>query len=204
MTDKKEVVLADAGQLVSPIGELNEQKFPLQNELSKAESDFGPIKYVAELIYGTGGQDIIDKAVRLVIMLIMVVFDPLAVLLLIAANSSLEQKTKTPEDFFERVKESAKKLDEEYTPDPYVPDVGEKPTQEELQEIDETVINIEKDNLANIVIDDATGETIPPISHEKVEVHLVPGVYHEHHAPAKKLEPKYNYDDPYAFREKEK
>jgi len=73
------------------ISELNETKFPLQNELSKAESEFGPIKYVAELIYGSGGSDIIDKAVRLVIMLIMLVFDPLAVLLLIAANSSMAE-----------------------------------------------------------------------------------------------------------------
>ena len=61
------------------IAELNEERLPLQIELQKAESDFGPIKYVAELIYGSGEKDSVDKAVRLVIMLIMVVFDPLAV-----------------------------------------------------------------------------------------------------------------------------
>ena len=71
------------------IAQLNEERYPLQIELQKAESDFGPIKYVAELIYGSGERDIVDKAVRLVIMLIMVVFDPLAVLLLIAANMSM-------------------------------------------------------------------------------------------------------------------
>jgi hypothetical protein len=85
------------------ISQLTEEKFPLQNELQKAESDFGPIKYVAELIYGSSDIDIIDKAVRLIIMLIMVVFDPLAVLLLIAANMSMTQPkrivqtTKEPE-----------------------------------------------------------------------------------------------------------
>jgi hypothetical protein len=73
------------------IAALSEEKFPLQNQLATAESDFGPIKYVAELIYGSGETDIIDKAVRLVIMLIMVVFDPLAVLLLIAANISMTE-----------------------------------------------------------------------------------------------------------------
>ena len=78
------------------IADLSESKFPLQNEISKAESDFGPIKYVAELIYGSGDKDIIDKAVRLVIMLIMVVFDPLAVLLLIAANISMTQPKQKP------------------------------------------------------------------------------------------------------------
>ena len=76
------------------ISQLVEEKFPLQNELQKAESDFGPIKYVAELIYGSGESDLIDKAVRLVIMLIMVVFDPLAILLLIAANISMQPKVK--------------------------------------------------------------------------------------------------------------
>jgi hypothetical protein len=53
-----------------------------------AESDLGPIKYVAEVVYGTQDKDLIDKAVRLVIFVIIVVFDPLAVLLLIAANQT--------------------------------------------------------------------------------------------------------------------
>jgi len=74
------------------ISSLNEERGPLNVALQKAESDFGPIKYVAELIYGSGERDIIDKAVRLVIILIMVVFDPLAVLLLIAGNMSLKKE----------------------------------------------------------------------------------------------------------------
>ena len=76
------------------ISSLNEERGPLNVALQKAESDFGPIKYVAELIYGSGERDIIDKAVRLVIILIMVVFDPLAVLLLIAGNMSLKKEPK--------------------------------------------------------------------------------------------------------------
>ena len=97
------------------IAELNEERLPLQIELQKAESDFGPIKYVAELIYGSGEKDIVDKAVRLVIMLIMVVFDPLAVLLLIAANMSLQERKEENdvENFFKRARETAGKLDEE-------------------------------------------------------------------------------------------
>ena len=94
----------------------------MQIELQKAESDFGPIKYVAELIYGSGDKDIIDKAVRLVIMLIMVVFDPLAVLLLIAANMSMQPQPRQqpepdlildeplPEKAIEEIKEVEKKL----------------------------------------------------------------------------------------------
>ena len=67
------------------------RKLPLLKEETKLTVEVGPIKYVAALIYGEqeGG---IEKAVRLVIMLIMVVFDPLAVLLLIAANVSIKER----------------------------------------------------------------------------------------------------------------
>jgi len=70
---------------------LTNRKLPLLVEENKLTVEIGPIKYVAELIYGTeaGG---IDRAVRLVIMIIMVVFDPLAVLLLIAANISIKER----------------------------------------------------------------------------------------------------------------
>jgi hypothetical protein len=76
-------------QLQKEIAKLNTEKTPMMVELRKTEADIGPIKYVAEIVYGKSEQDIIDKAVRLVIMIIMLVFDPLAVLLLIAGNISL-------------------------------------------------------------------------------------------------------------------
>ena len=63
-------------------------------EIKKAESDLGPIKYVADVVYGTQDRDLIDKAVRLVIFVIIVVFDPLAVLLLIAANQTYRKSIK--------------------------------------------------------------------------------------------------------------
>jgi len=66
-------------------------RLPLVKESNSLSVEVGPIKYVAELVYGTS-KDSVDKAVRLVIMLIMSVFDPLAVLLLIAANISLKQR----------------------------------------------------------------------------------------------------------------
>ena len=70
------------------IQKITEEKSPISLEIKKAESDLGPIKYVAEVVYGTQDRDIIDRAVRLVIFIIIVVFDPLAVLLLIAANQT--------------------------------------------------------------------------------------------------------------------
>ena len=63
----------------------------LQLSQDKIEAEVGPIKYVAELIYGEKAQDNFDKSVRFVILILIFVFDPLAVLLLIAANISLRQ-----------------------------------------------------------------------------------------------------------------
>ena len=73
------------------IAELTNQKASLSLEQNKIEAEVGPIKYVAELIYGEQAQDNFDKAVRFVILILIFVFDPLAVLLLIAANISLRQ-----------------------------------------------------------------------------------------------------------------
>lgn len=73
------------------IAKLNEQKAPISADLRKVEAEVGPIKYVAELIYGESSPDLIDKAVRWVIILIIFVFDPLAILLLIAANMEMKK-----------------------------------------------------------------------------------------------------------------
>ncbi|NBP00447.1 MAG: hypothetical protein EBU90_10050 [Proteobacteria bacterium] len=195
------------------VTKLTEEKVPLTVELRKAESDFGPIKYVAELIYGSGEKDIIDKAVRLVIILIMIVFDPLAVLLLIASNISManreekEPKRKTDErdtnPVFQRVQEAKKKL-EERTDSP-APEVSGKEEPKHEESTDE-VVQIRKENV--ITIDEASGETIPPLNneptHQKVETHIAPGLFKVEHVPIKKLEPKYEYEEsPLAFKEKD-
>jgi len=73
------------------IAKLSEEKGTLSLEQNKIEAEVGPIKYVAELIYGVNAEDNFDKAVRIVILILIFVFDPLAVLLLIAANISLRQ-----------------------------------------------------------------------------------------------------------------
>lgn len=182
-------ILQEIGQSQATIAKYSEERAPLSNELKKTEADFGPIKYIAALLYNQAvDTDIIDKAVRVVILLIIVVFDPLAILLLIAANMSMSMRKPEP-------------------PKPVIKPVETKPTTEELEipvfVPKEESIKVEKNNLANIVIDDATGETIPPITHEMVEVHLSPGMHEEHQVPVKTLEPKYDYEEPYSFKEKE-
>lgn len=70
---------------------LSEQKLPLLKEENALLAEIGPIKYIAELIYDKSDPSFIDKAVRVVILFIIFVFDPLAVLLLIAANQTYKK-----------------------------------------------------------------------------------------------------------------
>jgi len=66
---------------------LTEEKFTLEAEYRKLEAEVGPIKYIAEFIYGDqADKNLLEEAVRWVIIVIIVVFDPLAVLLLIASQ----------------------------------------------------------------------------------------------------------------------
>jgi hypothetical protein len=104
----RERIASENARLRKEIQKLNEDKMPLSLEVKKAESDLGPIKYVAEVVYGTQDRDLIDKAVRLVIFVIIVVFDPLAVLLLIAANQTY-RRIKEEKEEVEPVKKVVKK-----------------------------------------------------------------------------------------------
>ena len=70
---------------------LAEKKLPLMKTENKLTAEIGPIKYVAELIYDKSDPSFIDKAVRVLILIIIFVFDPLAVLLLIASQQTLRK-----------------------------------------------------------------------------------------------------------------
>ena len=83
---------------IDEIAKLSEEKGTLQLEQDKIEAEVGPIKYIAELIYGDEAKDHFDKAVRWVIIVLIFVFDPLAVLLLIAANISLRTRKEAKEE----------------------------------------------------------------------------------------------------------
>ncbi len=73
------------------IDALTEKKYTIEAEYRKLEAEVGPIKYIAEFIYGEeADRDLLEEAVRWVIILIIFVFDPLAVLLLIASQYTFE------------------------------------------------------------------------------------------------------------------
>lgn len=97
---ERSVLLADIGSAQTRIARLNEERAPIAAELRKVEAEVGPIKYIAALIYGDDKLDdtVLEKAVRIVIIMIVVVFDPLAVILLIAANYSLRRREETKYD----------------------------------------------------------------------------------------------------------
>ena len=114
------------------IQRLQEERAPLAAEFRKIEAEVGPIKYIAALLYGDNpDQNILERAVRWVIILIVVVFDPLALCLILAGNKQIEwvragkgswmhddtkkepieEETSTPEEFFERSRLMAQALD---------------------------------------------------------------------------------------------
>jgi hypothetical protein len=81
----------DISKAQKEITALQEQRAPIASEMRKVEAEVGPIKYIAALIYGDNPEaNTLEKAVRWVIILIVIVFDPLALTLLLAATKSLE------------------------------------------------------------------------------------------------------------------
>jgi len=101
-------------EVQSDLKKLSNEKLPLLSEENILMAEVGPIQYIAELFYTKDDAGFIDKAVRLVILIIIVVFDPLAILLLIASNQTLvrlrnlKSETKEPKPKAKSKKELAK------------------------------------------------------------------------------------------------
>ena len=81
----------DIAKAQTEITKLQEQRAPIASQARQVEAEVGPIKYIAALIYGDNPEaNILEKAVRWVIILIVIVFDPLALTLLLAATKTFE------------------------------------------------------------------------------------------------------------------
>ena len=91
---------------------LSNEKLPLLKEENTLLAEVGPIQYIAELFYTKDDAGFIDKAVRLVILIIIVVFDPLAVLLLIASNQTYKRLKEEELESIESSKPKVKKKKE--------------------------------------------------------------------------------------------
>jgi hypothetical protein len=100
------------------ISQLNDDMAPLAAQVRRVEAEVGPLKFIAELFYDKVDTQFLDKTVRWVIILIVIVFDPLAIILLIAANIGLsktrieQQQVEEEQDTHQEVESRAKLLKE--------------------------------------------------------------------------------------------
>ena len=84
------------------VAKLNDEAAPIRAEVRKVEAEVGPIKYIAALIYGDNPDtNMLEGAVRVMILLIVFVFDPLAVLMFIALNQTQKKKDDVIDAVFE-------------------------------------------------------------------------------------------------------
>ena len=84
-------LLADITTAQQKITALSEERAPIAAEVRKVEAEVGPIKYIAQFVYGDTDQAVLEKAVTWVIILIIVVFDPLAIILLLSSQISFQR-----------------------------------------------------------------------------------------------------------------
>ena len=106
-TNERKKLQNEIGEAQKTIVKLQAERAPIASEARKVEAEVGPVKYIAALIYGdTLDQNVLEKAVRWVIIMIVLVFDPLAVLMLVAVNWSLKKsqpKVKDPEGWHQEL-----------------------------------------------------------------------------------------------------
>ncbi len=117
-TDEITILVDKVRVTEAEIEVLIDEKFELESKVREIEAEVGPIKYIAELIYGETNPTIIDSAVRWLIIVFIFVFDPLAVILLVAANYSFvhrHNKDNRQEEMFDGLfhKNEEKTLDNE-------------------------------------------------------------------------------------------
>ena len=125
-------IAQDIAEAQKRIATLNEERAPIAAEVRKVEAEVGPIKYIAKFIYGEKGADenMLEQAVTWIIIMIVVVFDPLAVIMLLAAQMTFgwSRKQTNQEDEY--------LLHKTVDHTPTDSNVSEKPTAKELSEIE--------------------------------------------------------------------
>ena len=131
---------------------LTENKYKLEGEYRMLEAEVGPIKYIAEFVYGEAADNtMLEEAVRWVILIIIFVFDPLAVLLLIASQYTFDFVRRNKDDDGDRLRlqrdyeqARAQKIVDNIPPnnDPATPD-EEVP---KFQDVDQETLDKEEEN----------------------------------------------------------
>jgi len=89
---QRELLNKEIDEITKNIQSLELEKSTINQQLKTEELKVGPIRYVAELFFNKADNDVLEKSIRYLIIIIVLVFDPLAILLIVAANLSLKQK----------------------------------------------------------------------------------------------------------------
>ena len=133
---------------------LTEKKYKLEGEYRMLEAEVGPIKYIAEFIYGeTTDNTMLEEAVRWVILIIIFVFDPLAVLLLIASQYTFDFVRRNKDDNGERLRRyeqaRAQRIVDNVPPDNDIPTPPEEEEVEEpkFEDVDQETLDKEENDL---------------------------------------------------------
>jgi hypothetical protein len=125
----------------SEIDRLTEEKIEIDAEYRKLEAEVGPIKYIAEFVYGEEAtNNMLEEAVRWVIIIIIFVFDPLAVLLLIASQYTFDYLRRNKDDDGERLRQEEFRAYEQARAQAIVDNVppdNDIPTPPEEEEVEE-------------------------------------------------------------------
>ena len=90
----RDALIAKKDGMIEKISELKTQKITIESRVKKIEAEVGPLKYIAAVIFDNPGTNQLEESVRIVIMMLVIVFDPLAIVLLIAANIGLTNSSK--------------------------------------------------------------------------------------------------------------
>jgi hypothetical protein len=126
---ERKALQADISTAQKNISALQAERAPLAAQNRKIEAEVGPIKYIAALIYGDNpNADLLERAVRWVIILLVFVFDPLALILILAAEQTIV--------WARREKEERKGWHQEWVPDTEAwPEWNDEVTKEQVDEI---------------------------------------------------------------------
>jgi hypothetical protein len=112
-TRERTALQNEIAQAQKKIAAYNEERAPIASELRKVEAEVGPIKYIAALVYGDDPDaNLLEKAVRWVIILLVIVFDPLAIMMLLAATESMKWERQTPSVALPKEKDNAREPDD--------------------------------------------------------------------------------------------
>jgi hypothetical protein len=132
-------IQADIAKSQKAIVTLNDERAPIAAEIRKVEAEVGPLKYIAAFIYGETNETLLEKAVTWVIITIIVVFDPLAIIMLLAAQMTFGWRREEKENdglLHKTVPLFVPPLPEEEKKPDYEPDDGAL-TQEQLDQINQ-------------------------------------------------------------------